>query len=838
MYKQEVWELRFQQLKRYSNAILKKKMYKSGRNWIVKSTLSLASGLALFGVSQLTTVQADTTDLTPVSQATSESVEQPQNDDKDVNADPATQPEQTKEDASGQNADVPQEKGIPDKGDVTSDIETKEPVIEEGEPDNSSNKPENNMAQPVEHSETDDVSSNEAPADSTDWGIDYNLSEDGTTLTINGGTLKDTTYIQGENSEPSDIKNPWITSGIDKSQVTTIRITKKVIAGKSASGLFADFSNVNQFTGLDNLDTSNTVDMSYLFRNSGNIGEQDLNNWDVSNVENFSEMFLINSNLKRLDISNWNWIMGSNFKEMFDGAMNLESLILPKSINSTSVSDKSKLMFRKMFSRNYVLTSLDISNIDMAGVNPENINELLYDEKNLQELTLAPQTNLARSIMNNPSIYYDSQDNDLNSSSVPIAVAWIATKSDDAKIKVGDVKATDMLRNMYNGSLDVHSKITWKWDYELPMKFKARYVAEDDHSKVFYTDEEYTTQPPYTYFKTHFDASKVPSNISLDDYYTGYDGRFFLTKDDEGVALIPIPKKQVTIQVIETNTAGTENKSHTFYIPIGKTGNTGIDYSKELKDFPEDREMIMYSEGATSSISEYSSLEQVQYGPELGGSIPIDDGMLKEVSKLNDNVPISEVKSNIRMFVRTYVEALGSVDESLSGMKYIFHILYEPEENNNNTSSGSHSSSSSNEVKPENNEPESINGTLGTYNDSPEVKLYDDSGTELTDRKLAPSSDWFTDETRTLNGDKYYRVATNQWAKADDVYIYHGHAANVLVNSDSIASLVTAGGKPVTDRALQANSGWYTDRYIYINNSKYYRVATNEFVSADKVQEY
>jgi len=89
-----------------------------------------------------------------------------------------------------------------------------------------------------------------------------------------------------------------------------------------------------------------------------------------------------------------------------------------------------------------------------------------------------------------------------------------------------------------------------------------------------------------------------------------------------------------------------------------------------------------------------------------------------------------------------------------------------------------------------------------------------------------------------LNGDKYYRVATNQWAKADDVYIYHGHAANVLVNADSIASLVTASGKPVTDRALQANSGWYTDRYIYINNDKYYRVATNEFVSADKVQEY
>ena len=158
--------MRFQQLKRRSNAILKKKMYKSGRNWIVKSTLSLASGLALFGVSQLTTVQADTTDLTPVSQATSESVEQPQSDDKDVNADPATQPEQTKEDASGQNADVPQEKETPDKVDVTSAIETQEPAAKSDEPEQQ----EVTAVQPETPAGDGDVSNNNESTDSTDWG--------------------------------------------------------------------------------------------------------------------------------------------------------------------------------------------------------------------------------------------------------------------------------------------------------------------------------------------------------------------------------------------------------------------------------------------------------------------------------------------------------------------------------------------------------------------------------------------------------------------------------------------------------------------------------------------
>lgn len=833
MYKQEVWELRFQQLKRYSNAILKKKMYKSGRNWIVKSTLSLASGLALFGVSQLTTVQADTTDLTPVSQATSEPVEQPQNDDKVVNADPVTQPEQTKEeDTSDQDADVPQGGENPDKGSMPTATETEEPAAKSAEPDNLPTQPENATTQPVTPQENGDVTDDSEPIDTGDWGIDCSLSKDGTTLTINGGTLsKDTSYVQEYESEFNNNKNPWITAGIDKDKITKISITKKVVAGKSISGLFADFSNVQQFTGLDKLDTSNTVDMSYLFENSGNFGEQDLNNWDVSNVENFSDMFLLNQNLTRLDISNWNWIRGTNFKEMFFVTKNLESLILPKNINSTGISDQSGILFQYMFSGDKALTSLDISNIDMSGTQSYNVESMFNDDDNLQEITLSPQNCLANTSLEVPV------DKSLFTGSSPVAVAWVAVKSDDTAVKVGTVKISEKLRDMYTGLSGDRSKVTWKWDYELPMKFRERFVAEDDHSKVFYTGEEYT-QPPYTYFQTHFDASKVPSNISLDDYYAGYDGRVLLTKDDEGV--IPIPKKQAIIQVIETNTAGTENKTHTFYIPLGKADYSGIDYSEELNDLPEDRKMITYSEGV--SLSGMSYLETIPYPPEEGITMGISDYLMEAPAELN-TVTISEIESNVRMFIDYYIYLFEKSDDSYSGTKYVFHILYEPEEssttgNNNNSSSGSHSSSSSNEVKPETNEPESINGTLGTYYDSPEVKLYDDSGTELTDRKLAPSSDWFTDETRTLNGDKYYRVATNQWAKADDVYIYQSHVANVLVKPDSIASLVTASGKTVTDRALQANSGWYTDRYIYINNDKYYRVATNEFVSADKVQEY
>jgi len=51
--------MRFQQLKHNPNNIIRKKLVKSGKNWITVSTLAIAGGLFLVG-SPSTTVKADT----------------------------------------------------------------------------------------------------------------------------------------------------------------------------------------------------------------------------------------------------------------------------------------------------------------------------------------------------------------------------------------------------------------------------------------------------------------------------------------------------------------------------------------------------------------------------------------------------------------------------------------------------------------------------------------------------------------------------------------------------------------------------------------------------------
>ena len=82
----------------------------------------------------------------------------------------------------------------------------------------------------------------------------------------------------------------------------------------------------------------------------------------------------------------------------------------------------------------------------------------------------------------------------------------------------------------------------------------------------------------------------------------------------------------------------------------------------------------------------------------------------------------------------------------------------------------------------------------------------------------------------TLNGVKYLRVATNEWAKLSD-----GMEVELLsttVTTSKLARLYSATGDLAGNRALGANSAWRTDRSAMINGQKMYRVATNEWVAA------
>lgn len=106
----------------------------------------------------------------------------------------------------------------------------------------------------------------------------------------------------------------------------------------------------------------------------------------------------------------------------------------------------------------------------------------------------------------------------------------------------------------------------------------------------------------------------------------------------------------------------------------------------------------------------------------------------------------------------------------------------------------------------------------------------------ISNETLAPSSSWITDrETYVINNTKYYRVATNKFVSADDVYVYSPVNMVVTTHANTYTTVYTAKGAAVTNRSLMNDSSWKVDSITYINGDKYYRVATNEFVKASDV---
>ena len=848
--------MRFQQLKRSSNVILKKKLYKSGTSWVVKSTLGLMSGLALFGVSQSTVVKADSVNnMSPVSQSISkpDSMIQSQADTEsgdssvdssgsEIKAEPDGQASLTDEkDTSGQSSSedgspiVGQSSTQPDDQDKTKAMIPTGPVdTGNGDIPNNQDVPSISNDDSQESNSSDDAAAldqeREKESDGSDMHTDNSLgvpwSINGDVLNIEGGTLNN---ITDDNMGNSSV--PW--SDSEKKAITKVSINGDIIAGEHFSGMFDGFSAMTEIDGLEKINTKNTIDMSFLFSDCSSLTSLNLNNLDVSNVEDFSNMFNGDDNLNTLDISNWKWSDGVDFFGMFAGDQRLETLSLPLNyINSTNVQDKSKLNFNSMFSDTFSdspkFASLDISNLDMYGT--QRISNFLRGNRNMNEITLSGRNVLY--IVGNDGTHVV---NDLGVDGPAIGntkpVAWQAISSNDDNVPVGTIKTSKQLVKMYSGNLDKNSLVTWKWVYEVaPIKFQVEYVAEDDPTKLFSPGITYQEDPYREYdMIPPLSSYTLPEGVSFDGYYTGYQPEIIPTPADaNGIIKIKVPKNLITFEVIEKNTDGViiGGKPHDILVGVGSRYKE-TNLADELKKISNDRKII-------TSDDKIVPCSNILYKPFGEDSISedISDSLINGMSVGDSNSLLFYGRAFITELANELLPQQPEYIDFMSGYKYVTTLIYKPEPGDAPVIQNNGGSSEANRTV------EGIEGTLGTYNDRPEVQLYDDEGSQLTDRKLAISSDWFTDETMTLNNDKYYRVATNQWAKADDVYIYYNHDSNVLVNTGSVADLVTADGKNVTDRALQANSGWYTDRYIYINNSKYYRVATNEFVSADKVREY
>ena len=187
------------------------------------------------------------------------------------------------------------------------------------------------------------------------WGTskwDYTQEGDDYILHLHAGTLG---TPQGEEGVGSLNVAFW-------QQLTQIIIDPGVIANQDSHGLFSYLEKLETIQGLENLDTSQVTNMSWMFAFCESLTSLDVSHFDTSKVTNMDRMFSDCDKLTSLNLSHLDTSQVTNMFGMFENCKNLTSLDL-SNFDTSQVTD-----MPEMFMSCWNLTNLDLSNFDTSQV--------------------------------------------------------------------------------------------------------------------------------------------------------------------------------------------------------------------------------------------------------------------------------------------------------------------------------------------------------------------------------------------------------------------------------------------------------------------------------------
>lgn len=313
--------MRFNQLKKDPNTVIRKKLYKKGKSWVVASSLALAGGLILFGASGIS-VQADeansetqvqsvtgvddiqqkktaSTDDTQTTEtkmpmSSSTSVGEQQNTEEQQTAEEQTSNDETPSNDLNSDEQQPIENTEVTPDDSSADTEAQPTVIKDYNPDAGFVDNTNNYYM----SGTDyTIPDEQVPPKITQEGI-YQRGMDGTSpyfitndnnLYFLDGTL-DSNYGCNKLWGDENLKNHIL-------RVDTSLARNKVYLPTNSRYIFSrlghTYSKDDQLivsVDLSKVDTTHVTDMSSMFQSSS-IRELDLTSFNTANVVNMYAMF-------------------------------------------------------------------------------------------------------------------------------------------------------------------------------------------------------------------------------------------------------------------------------------------------------------------------------------------------------------------------------------------------------------------------------------------------------------------------------------------------------------------------------------------------------------------
>ena len=143
---------------------------------------------------------------------------------------------------------------------------------------------------------------------------------------------------------------------------------------------FSGCNNLTEIKGIENLNTENVTNMSYMFVKCKALTSLNLSNFNTEKVTDMQGMFKECSDLTSLDLSNFNTEKVTDMRGMFWECSNLTSL------NLTRLNTENVTAMNGMFYGCTKLESLDLSKFNTAKVT--NMNYMFYNCNKLTSLDL------------------------------------------------------------------------------------------------------------------------------------------------------------------------------------------------------------------------------------------------------------------------------------------------------------------------------------------------------------------------------------------------------------------------------------------------------------------
>jgi len=628
------------------------------------------------------------------------------------------------------------------------------------------------------------------------WGDSEGAAKwtfDNGVLTISGGTIGNSTTNE---------QRPWQTNpNLVASSITSVVIADKVTVGEDATQLFAGLNKVTSFTGMKNLDTSQTTNMTSMFNGDGAVTNLDLSGFTTAQVTAMNNIFMNMGGLKNVNLSNWVISENNSIVTLIPtNSTGLVSLTLKDAhINKTGF----KFYGRSGNFINLGSTIIDdptvLRTVDNAGL-PAAVNE---DSTTGIPGSLGIWTVEPKKITEVNGYNYK--------------VSYWSTLSDVSGNTKRDIVISNDDTPIYVGAT-----------FEIPVEPVAGYTPTPEVLVLKAGGSSFIMVSPtaseYVYYNrpSFYEGDgkvTIPSNIRdlnstiSDPVVQVEDPTKYAVGDTFTVQVPEIPgytadKTEVIVKVANKNF---------MTVVDGVSGGTGfVNYTEDIIEeiaYVGDGTVKIASNLNKEIIANYPDYQTLKVGDIIEISVPDQSGYTKD-------------KTTVKAIVLD-ANTIEIIDPETDGL-----VTYTKKDPGGT-------------VDPENpdiEKPDTIigkNQKLAVYSDLDGAKIYDSNGKLVNNRQLAASSAWHSDQIWTKmvkDNQVFYRVASNEWVKAEDVYVYTNVDSVVHTKTNgNYVTLINERGGIVKNRALAVDTKWQADRMIELNGQKYYRVATHEFVSATDV---